>query len=62
MKIRPIADWKCKYIGFKIDDMLYYVGIAHPDVRGWGYEYLYYDGPFHIFKLYYISFCKHYDF
>ena len=59
--MKLIGSWKAKYIGFEANMMAYYVGWTHPEVRHWGYEQDYYDGPIHRFGLWFIDFHWHYD-
>lgn len=57
-----IGDWKSKYFGIKIKDIVYYIGWNHPTCRDWGYTDEWYDGPIKRFSLYFFSFQWHYDY
>lgn len=54
-----IGSWDAKYIGVEIRKTSYYVAWTYPDVRHWGLEEMWHDGPLNRFGLWYIDFHWH---
>ena len=54
-----IGSWEAKYIGIDIKKTSYYVAWTHPEVRHWGLEEMWHDGPLNRFGLWFIDFHWH---
>ena len=57
--MKLIGSWKHKYIGIDIKKTSYYVAWTHPEVRHWGLEEMWHDGPLNRFGLWFIDFHWH---
>ena len=61
MKFKFIGSWSDKFIGFKLNDYVYYIAWRDKDCNLWGYRRTWYDGEMYEFGIGRFALLWHWD-